>query len=259
MEHTTGEFVNGQCLEFTLRDEHNSEGFPGTVLARVIYTTGTQVIMVKEVPRTATVLEIEYTVELLDGAEETVVNLTNHSYFNLNLGSETTTTPSIADTRLALFTNLHLPLDSTGIPFSGCQPTHHAFIKPDIPFTLHAHEPVIDDCFITDPRPEDIPLDTRTRPLTLLTHASHPVSNIHLQIASTEPAFQLYTGDGINVPAVAANGECAPQRGPRSGFCVEPGRYVDAVNRPAWRGMVVLPRGKTWASRTVYRAWYEGD
>lgn len=72
-------FVNGECLEFSLCDEHDSQGFPGTVLARVVYTTGTQVIMVKGAPRTASVLGIEYTVELLDGADETVVNLTNHS------------------------------------------------------------------------------------------------------------------------------------------------------------------------------------
>lgn len=70
---------------------------------------------------------------------------------------------------------------------------------------------------------------------------------------STEPAFQVYTGAGIDVPAV--NG--MPARGSRSGFCVEPSRYVNAPNEPAWRGMAVLKRGQVWGSKTVYKAWTE--
>lgn len=44
-------------------------------------------------------------------------------------------------------------------------------------------------------------------------------------------------------------------RGARSGFCVEPSRYVNAVNVPEWRGQVVLPRGQVYGSRVVYRGW----
>lgn len=65
----------GESVEFTLTSEDGDEGFPGEVLVKVIYTTGTQNIAGKE----AVVLGIEYEAELVSGAEETVVNLTNHS------------------------------------------------------------------------------------------------------------------------------------------------------------------------------------
>lgn len=68
--------VEGQSIKFTLKSEDGDEGYPGTVLASVIYTTGTQK---NEQGKDVQVLEMEYEVELLDGAEETVVNLTNHS------------------------------------------------------------------------------------------------------------------------------------------------------------------------------------
>jgi aldose 1-epimerase len=64
----------GESVEFTLKSEDGEEGFPGEVLVKVIYTTGTQDVGGK----TAVVLGMEYEAELV-GAEETVINLTNHS------------------------------------------------------------------------------------------------------------------------------------------------------------------------------------
>lgn len=65
----------GESVRFTLRDEDGEEGFPGTLEASVVYTSGTQVVDDKEVR----VLSIEYEVKLVGGADETVVNVTNHS------------------------------------------------------------------------------------------------------------------------------------------------------------------------------------
>lgn len=73
-----GEIEGGESVKFTLRSEDGDEGYPGTVEASVVYTTGTQ--KTKE-GKTATVLGIEYLVELVgDEVEETAVNVTNHSY-----------------------------------------------------------------------------------------------------------------------------------------------------------------------------------
>ena len=41
----------------------------------------------------------------------------------------------------------------------------------------------------------------------------------------------------------------------RGGFCVEPSRYVDAVIREEWRGMVLVKRGEVYGSKIVYRGW----
>lgn len=101
--------------------------------------------------------------------------------------------------------------------------------------------------------PNAVPIDTRGSTLNKLVAAFHPDSKIHLEVYSTEPAFQIYTGKGIDVPAV----EGAPARGSRAGFCVEPSRWVNAVNIPEWRDQVVLKKGETYGARIVYKAWKE--
>jgi len=72
-------------------------------------------------------------------------------------------------------------------------------------------------------------------------------------VYSTEPAFQFYTGKYIDVPEVPG----APARGKRSGFCVEPSRYVNAINVEEWKNQVLLKKGEKYGSRIVYRAWRE--
>jgi aldose 1-epimerase len=71
-----GKFEGGESVKFTLRSEDGDEGYPGTVEASVIYTTGTQTTQDGKEVR---VLGIEYEAELVGGAEETVISMTNHS------------------------------------------------------------------------------------------------------------------------------------------------------------------------------------
>jgi aldose 1-epimerase len=66
----------GESVKFTLKSEDGDEGFPGEVDVSVVYTTGTQTT---EDGKEARVLGIEYRAELVGGADETVVNITNHS------------------------------------------------------------------------------------------------------------------------------------------------------------------------------------
>ncbi len=65
----------GESVKFTLVSEDGDEGFPGTVEATVVYTGGTQ----KEGGKEVIVLGIEYVAELVGGADETAINMTNHS------------------------------------------------------------------------------------------------------------------------------------------------------------------------------------
>ena len=126
-------------------------------------------------------------------------------------------------------------------------------MTPNEPFPLGPVEPNIDDCFVQNQDPASAPVDSRASPLNRHVAAHHPKNGIHLEVHSTEPAFQFYTGKYINVPAVAG----LPARGPRSGFCVEPSRYVNAVNVPEWKGQMVLKRGEKYGCRIVYKAWKE--
>jgi aldose 1-epimerase len=166
-----------------------------------------------------------------------------HSYFNLN-GSA-----SIEGTEVTLATNLHLPVDNTSIPLGSVEA--YPGIIADEKFTLGATEPDIDHCFIKNDVPESVPVDTRSLSLEKLASFYHPDSKMHLEVHSTEPAFQFYTGKYIDVKAVGD----VPARGPRSGFCVEPSRYINAINTDEWKKMVVLKQGAKYGSRIVYRAW----
>jgi aldose 1-epimerase len=173
-----------------------------------------------------------------------------HSYFNLSGAS------TIAGTEVALTTNSCLILNDTGIP-SSVQPSTFDSITPNKPFTLGAKEPEIDDCFIINPADPNVSLDTRSSPLNKLVSAYHPDTKIHLEVLSTEPAFQFYTGKFIDVPEIKGPDGTVevPARGARSGFCVEPSRYVNAINVPEWRKQVVLKKGQVYGARIVYRGW----
>lgn len=66
----------GESVKFTLVSPDGDEGFPGKVVATVVYTVGKQ----KQEGKEVLVLGMEYEAELVDGADETVINMTNHSY-----------------------------------------------------------------------------------------------------------------------------------------------------------------------------------
>lgn len=177
------------------------------------------------------------------------------SYFNVG------STPDLTGTVANFATNLHLPVDATSIPTGALEPFPGLEANVDTAFTEHG--PVTDHCFVVDDQPSAVQLDTRTRPLRRLITMSHPSSGVTLELSSTEPAFQSYTGDGLDVPSVnGAESGTANQhgldgkaRGRRAGIALEPSRYVDAVSRPEWRGQVLLKKGQVYGSKSRYVAW----
>jgi len=195
------------------------------------------------------VLEIEYEAALVgDAVEATVINLTNHSYFNISPHSSK---PSIDGTKVILPTNTYLPVDQYNIPTNDC-PAPFPNVTPNEAFTLNATEPAIDHCFLLNSNPSTIPLDTRSLETKICAQAYHPITRFWLEVGSTEPAFQFYTGDGIDVEA---RPDGSVKKEARAGFCVEPSRYVDAINRETWKNMVVVEKGKVYGSRIVYKGW----
>ncbi|KAF2122141.1 galactose mutarotase-like domain-containing protein [Lophiotrema nucula] len=212
------------------------EGYPGTVEVKVWY--------VQEKERDKDVLHIEFEAELIgDEVDETAANITNHSYFNLTGG------PTIEGTEVTLITNKYQVVDSGGIPTGPIE--EYPGVTPNKAFTLGEKEPDIDDCFVVNTDSSSIPIDTRGLSLQKIASFYHPDSKIHLDISSTEPAFQYYTGKYIEVPAV----DGVPARGARAGFCVEPSRYVNAINVPEYKSQVVLKKGEKYGSKITYRAW----
>ncbi|KAL2862942.1 galactose mutarotase-like domain-containing protein [Aspergillus lucknowensis] len=228
-----------EALLYTYLSPDGDQGYPGTVELKVYYV----VSEVVEDGQPRSILDIEYEAELVgDEVEETAVNITNHSYFNLSGG------PSAAEGTIAkLATRDYLPLDG-GIPVGHVEP--HA-IDTTQPFEFGPSAP-FDDCFIVARDQTDVTIDTRSRPLKLLAGFFHTGTRINLQVSSTEPAFQFYAGHMIDVPEVDAEN---PARGAFSGFCIEPSRYVNAVNEPEWRHTVILKKGEKYGSKIQYMAW----
>ena len=170
-------------------------------------------------------------------------DITCSSYFNLS-GEAT-----VEGTEVTLSTDQHQPVDDTSIPLGTIEA--YPGVEAGKSFTIGKTEPNIDHCFVVDADASSISIDTRTQPLKELVTMFHPSTGLHLQISSTEPAFQFYTGQFVNVPAT----EGAPAKPPRAGICVEPSRYVNAINVPEWRNMMVLKRGEKWGARNLYKAW----
>lgn len=159
---------------------------------------------------------------------------------------------------MTLATSLYLPVDAGGIPTGGPTTFPNSIVQADKSFTLGPTEPDIDDCFVLPQHASataaaSVPTDTRNQPLVKVVTAYHPDSGIHLEVWTTEPAFQFYTGKYIDVPALDHAGY--PARGKRSGFCVEPSRFVNACNVEEWKRQMLLKKGETYGCRIVYRAW----
>ncbi|KAK3117617.1 hypothetical protein LTR53_000845 [Teratosphaeriaceae sp. CCFEE 6253] len=231
-----------EAVLFKYLSKDGEEGFPGTVELRLWYTTSIE----KDGGVEKTSLEIEYEVELVgDEVAETAVGVTNHSYFNISDG------PTLEGTQVNIATNLHQVTDADDIPTGEIAPF------PGIPanedFTLGPKEPNPDHCFIINADPASVKLDTRQEPMRKLIALYHPGTKIRFEALSTEPAFQFYCGRFIDVPEM----DGMPARGPRSGMCIEASRYVNAINEEKWRHMVVLKKGQTFGSRTIYRGWQE--
>jgi len=172
------------------------------------------------------------------------------SYFNLN-----PTSPTIGGTTVTLDTEQYLALDSTSIP-TGQIVAQSSVASANTTFELGATSPSFDHCFVLDPHAKT-PLDTRDEPLRRLVTLSHPATQLCLEVLSTEPAFQFYTGDHIDVPELRTDqGEKIPARGSRAGIAIEPSRYVDAP-REGWRSQCLLKQGEVWGAKSQYRAWKE--
>lgn len=203
-------------VDFLIVDKDGNDGFPGEVEAIVHYTIDNSDIA------------IEYECKLLSGAEATIVNMTNHSYFTVSNAED------IEGTEVKLITDKMMEVDDELIPtgkfVANKNSTNTIVLTKDLAF---------DNCFVVD---DNCGIDTRNQPLKLVLEATHPKTNNKFTVQTTEPAFQFYTGDGVNTKGFVK----------RCGFCVEPSRFIDAINKEEWKNQVILKKGEVYGSKIVY-------
>ncbi|PNS21290.1 Bifunctional protein gal10 [Sphaceloma murrayae] len=257
-----------EAVRFELTSPDGDEGFPGTLLAKTWYLARTN-------DAGQTELEVEYEARFADdtavekgqqgeSVTETAVNMTNHTAFSIgpvspSSSSSSSSSRSIAGTRVVLSTNLRQEVDDQAIPTGSITP--HPAVTVGEEIVLGPTDPVFDDCFVLgDIDPKTVPLDTRSGDMRRLVSFWHPDTKIRFEVESTEPAFQFYTGEFIDLEYEEEEEE--EEKGgqkhvfnKRAGFCVEASRYIDAAGKAEWEGMVKMKRGQVWGSRTIYRAW----
>ncbi|CAI4044102.1 hypothetical protein N7582_003302 [Saccharomyces uvarum] len=219
--------------EFSLLDDHtqsNPNEFPGDLEVTIKYTLNV-------VEKT---LDMEYRAQLVHG-EATPINMTSHTYFNLNKAKSE---KSISGTEVKLCSNKSLEVSEGAlIPTGKIIERKIATFDSAKPTVLDDRAPVYDCSFIVDANKDlNITDSLSVNKLVPVFEAYHPESRLTLEVSTTEPTVHFYTGDSL----------CGKFT-PRSGFAVEQGRYVDAINHDEWRDCVLLKRGKLYTSKTQYR------
>lgn len=217
-------------VEFSLLDDHMKVNeFPGDLKVKVKF-----ILHVEELT-----LDIEYEAQLVEG-EATPINMTNHSYFNLNkIKSE----KSIKGTEIRVCSDRSLEVTKEALlPTGKITKRKIATFESAAPTVLGTDSPAYDCTFIVEANKGLKGTDSmKVNKLVPVFKAYHPESHLSFEVSTTEPCVHLYTGDNL----------CGNFT-PRSGFAVQQGRYVDAINRNDWRNCVLLKHGELYSSKTRY-------
>ncbi|ODV92473.1 hypothetical protein CANCADRAFT_30623 [Tortispora caseinolytica NRRL Y-17796] len=220
--------ISDNICEFKLWSPHLDSGFPGSVEVTTKYESVVEDDVLK--------VTIEYTGRLTDDslAKATIINLTNHSYYNPNGAGD------ISDVKMHIGSNRILEVDSESIPTGKIVP---CTLAPESMYKelTTIGEVSLDNTFVFE---ETCKLDTRDEELRLCCELYSPRAGTHIAVYSTEPAFQVYTGDGLNGVYKA-----------RNGICIEPMRFTDAISFDKWKDQVILRSGQIYGSKIVIKTW----
>jgi aldose 1-epimerase len=219
-----------QGVEMSLVSPDGDMGFPGTLTVHVRY------ILI------GTSLRIGYSATT---TKPTVVNLTNHAYFNL---SGDPSRP-ITDETIRILADTYTPVDSGLIPTGELAPV------AGTPFDLT--QSTLIGAHIDDDNAQlklgggyDHNFVLKRLPKSTLqpaAYATDPKSGRTLTVLTTEPGVQFYSGNSLLGNPTGKNGIVYPRR---AGFCLETQHYPDSPNHPAFPSTVLLP-GQTYHTETV--------
>jgi aldose 1-epimerase len=217
-------------LTLTYQSLAGEEGYPGTLDVQVVYTlTNDQA------------LKIDYTATT---EQDTVVNLTNHAYFNL-AGSGDVLKHEVrlnADhftpiNKSLIPTGEHRPVGRTPMDFTQATAIGARINQPDEQLHFgggYDHNWVVNG---EDGR------------LTLAATVHEPTTGRVLETYTTQPGIQFYTGNFLDGTLIGKNGQHIHKR---TGFCLETQHFPDSPNQPAFPSTVLKP-GETYAQTTIYR------
>ncbi|MDE3135270.1 MAG: galactose mutarotase [Acidobacteriota bacterium] len=221
------------AVELTLTSPNGDQGYPGTLHVRVIYTLTDQ-----------NALRIQYWATT---DKPTVINLTNHAYFNLDGQGN----GDILDTVLMINADEYTPTDKTQIPTGeivSVKGTPFDFLKPTpIGARINENNPQLkiaggyDHNWVVN-------RDHKTG-LVLAARAYSPKTGRVLTVYTTEPGIQFYSGNFLDGTLVGKGGKAYKYR---YGFTLETQHYPDSPNHPNFPSTVLKP-GQVYRQTTVFK------
>lgn len=225
--------TDAQTVELCYTSEDGEEGFPGELKTVVTYHLSDE----NEV-------EIRYRAET---SKPTVLNLTNHSYFNLSGAGD----PYVGDHLLTINADYYLPTDETAIPYGPKEAVEGTPMDFRTPHTVgeRINEPFeqlkfgkgYDHTYILNKEKAD--------DYTFCARCSSPKTGIVMEVYTSQPGVQLYTGNWMTGNFVGKNGQRYPER---AALCLETQHFPDSPNKPEYPSTVLRP-GETFESRTTYK------
>jgi aldose 1-epimerase len=228
-----GEMLSDKILELSYFSEDGEESFPGNLNVKVVYTLTDD-----------NSIKIDYTAV---SDQTTIVNLTNHAYFNLNGESK----GDITDHILQLNANQFTPIDEGFIPTGELRSVDDSAFDFRSPMAIGEMISKSDiQLQYANGFDHNFMIMGEMHVLREAAIVTGPRTGIKMEVLTTEPGMQFYTGNFLDGKEKDGKGGNAYHF--RSGFCLETQHFPDSPNQPKFPS-TILKAGDTYQTTTVYK------